>query len=426
MARGRHGLSGVAAALLAVALVAALLAPSPAAAHALGSGRRLSQAAPKITPAAPKAGSGAAAPKPAAAAAPKAAAPGGKTFHIGCLVPLSGGSGKANTGKAVQAAIEMAIKDYQPKLPGVKIELTCKDTQCADVASLRAAQTLARASGVDALVGDVCSAASLAATGVANKYQLPMISPASTSMALSTAGDYFFRTVPSDRYQGQYAARKMLDQGAKKIVVAYSDGSYGQGLSFSIIAAFTKEGGKAFPVAVPLGSSDISGVLAEIQKQQPDGVFIASNQVLWGADLIKTLKSKKSNVKVFLGDSMMDPTVAEAAGKANAVGIRGTDVSFGTPAFVKAFNAHVAGKDINYVAKASHAYDAAQALLEAYRRAAEPKGGPQILAELPNVKFMGKAGPVAFDEYGDLKYDPATSYDISEFKADGSVAVVPK
>lgn len=45
----------------------------------------------------------------------------------------------------------------------------------------------------DVIVGDVCSAASLAATGVANKYQIPMVSPASTSTSLSNVNDYFFR-----------------------------------------------------------------------------------------------------------------------------------------------------------------------------------------------------------------------------------------
>jgi ABC-type branched-subunit amino acid transport system substrate-binding protein len=45
------------------------------------------------------------------------------------------------------------------------------------------------------MIGDICSAASLAALSVANKFQVPLVSPASTSTALSSAGDYFFRRV---------------------------------------------------------------------------------------------------------------------------------------------------------------------------------------------------------------------------------------
>lgn len=43
------------------------------------------------------------------------------------------------------------------------------------------------------MVGEVCSAASLGALGVINKYQIPLVSPASTSPALSIPDDYFFR-----------------------------------------------------------------------------------------------------------------------------------------------------------------------------------------------------------------------------------------
>lgn len=302
--------------------------------------------------------------------------------------------------------------------------MVCEDTQCVDVQALKAAAKLARSDNVDVIVGDVCSGASLAAMSVANKYQIPMVSAASTSTALSTAGDYFFRTVPSDKYQGQFAAAKMLKQGLKKVVVAYSDGSYGQSLSFAFIAAFTKDGGKAYPVPIPAGSKDVSAVIAEAKKSEADGIFVATNSVAWGAQLIKEVKALAlpNKITFFNGDSMMDPTVATVAGKDVTAGIQGSDVAFGTPAFVAAFKDYTKGKGISYVAKAAHAYDATAALVEAYRRAAEPKDGPAILAELANVKFAnGMGGPVAFDEFGDALYDAGKSYEVLEFDKDGQV-----
>lgn len=56
--------------------------------------------------------------------------------------------------------------------------------------------------------------------------------------------------MPSDKYQGQFAARQMLDKGLRRVVVAFSDGAYGQSLSFAFTAAFTKGGGAAYPVPV--------------------------------------------------------------------------------------------------------------------------------------------------------------------------------
>ncbi|KIY99865.1 hypothetical protein MNEG_8097 [Monoraphidium neglectum] len=81
---------------------------------------------------------------------------------------------------------------------------------------------------------------------------------------------------------------------------------------------------------------------------------------------------------------MMDPTVAETAGKANTLGVRGSDVSYGSPSFVADFKKFTAGTNISY----------------------------------------GKSGPIAFDTYGDLKYDPTTSYDTAEFNKDGQIVNV--
>jgi branched-chain amino acid transport system substrate-binding protein len=142
------------------------------------------------------------------------------------------------------------------------------------------------------------------------------------------------------------------------------------------------------------------------------------------SDLLKAVRAARKNIRIFGGDSLMDAQVAKAAGAANALGVRGSDVSFGSPEFVEAFNEFTKGKGIEYNAKAAHAYDAAVALMEAYRRAPQTKEGPAILAELANVRFQGKSGPIAFDEYGDLKYDPVSSYNVLEFDKAGGLRVL--
>jgi ABC-type branched-subunit amino acid transport system substrate-binding protein len=53
-----------------------------------------------------------------------------------------------------------------------------------------------------AVIGDICSAATVAAAGVAGDKQVPLVSPASSSPQLSGM-PFFARTVPSDRYVGR-------------------------------------------------------------------------------------------------------------------------------------------------------------------------------------------------------------------------------
>lgn len=50
-----------------------------------------------------------------------------------------------------------------------------------------------------AVIGDICSGATVAASGVAAAEQVPLISPAASSPQLSGL-PFFFRTVPSDRW----------------------------------------------------------------------------------------------------------------------------------------------------------------------------------------------------------------------------------
>lgn len=92
------------------------------------------------------------------------------------------------------------------------------------------------------VVGEICSAATVAAAGVATSRQVPLISPAATSPALSDFRDIFFRTVPSDKFQGHAAANLLIKKGYRNVAVVYEDAAYGYGLAFNFIASFTKGG----------------------------------------------------------------------------------------------------------------------------------------------------------------------------------------
>lgn len=120
---------------------------------------------------------------------------------------------------------------------------------------------------------------------------------------------------------------------------------------------------------------------------------------------------------------VLDPVAARVAGAAAMAGVRGSDLAFGDPAFVADF-IRGAPPNASYASSAARAYDAVEALLEAYKRAGpSPKAGPALRASLAAVRIAkGKAGtPVVFDEYGDAPYDPERSYSVAEFDDKGQV-----
>ncbi len=147
-------------------------------------------------------------------------------------------------------AAELAMKEASDSgmlLGGATVTSVRGDSTCADsAASAAAAERMVTADGVQAIMGAACSGATISAlTNIAVPNGIVMISPASTSPALSTIEDngLFFRTAPSDARQGEVMAEILMEQGINEVAVSYTNNDYGKGLSDSFQSAFEAAGG---------------------------------------------------------------------------------------------------------------------------------------------------------------------------------------
>lgn len=163
---------------------------------------------------------------------------GGFTGPIESLVPPIGDA-------ASLAATH--INEQGGLLGGQKIEVVTGDTTCADAtAAANAADRLVNVENVSAIVGALCSGATISG---ANNAGIPgsvvMISPASTSPALTTLedNDLVFRTAPSDAYQGEVLARLLKGKDVGDIAITYVNNDYGKGFADALEAAYQAEGG---------------------------------------------------------------------------------------------------------------------------------------------------------------------------------------
>ncbi len=147
-------------------------------------------------------------------------------------------------------AAELAMKEASDSgmlLDGSTVTSVRGDTTCVDAsAAAAAAERMITADGVNAIVGAACSGSTIAAlTNVALPNGIVMISPASTSPALTTTDDngLFFRTAPSDARQGEVMAEILMEEGINEVAVSYTNNDYGKGLSDSFQSAFEAAGG---------------------------------------------------------------------------------------------------------------------------------------------------------------------------------------
>ncbi len=147
-------------------------------------------------------------------------------------------------------AAEMAMQEASDSgalLGGSTVTSVRGDSTCADPsASAAAAERMVTADGVNAIMGAACSGATIAAlTNIAVPNGVVMISPASTSPALSTIEDngLFFRTAPSDARSGEVMAEILMEEGVSEVAVSYTNNDYGKGFADTFQPAYEAAGG---------------------------------------------------------------------------------------------------------------------------------------------------------------------------------------
>lgn len=74
-------------------------------------------------------------------------------------------------------------------------------------------------SGVRIIIGPATSAAVMSVKDYANQHGIILISPSSTSAALSIANDNLFRFVPNDKNQAEFISNKMWYDGIRVVIL---------------------------------------------------------------------------------------------------------------------------------------------------------------------------------------------------------------
>jgi branched-chain amino acid transport system substrate-binding protein len=122
------------------------------------------------------------------------------------------------------------------------------DSMCDPVAAVDAVTKLINVSGVVALIGPVCSGATIAqAESVAIPAGVVTLSVSASAPAISTmenGTDLMFRTAASDSFQGVALAKLALAKGITDLSVSYANDDYNAGIAAVFAESFVANGGK--------------------------------------------------------------------------------------------------------------------------------------------------------------------------------------
>jgi branched-chain amino acid transport system substrate-binding protein len=131
--------------------------------------------------------------------------------------------------------------------------------------------------GSDVILGAASSSVSLSVIDKIIGANKVMFSPANTSPAFDTYDDkdLYFRTSPSDVFQGEVLANLMVEDNLNNVAILARQDSYGEGLSKRLKQVLEEKG--ATVAAYELYSADATNYTAEVNKiaaSKPDSIAV--------------------------------------------------------------------------------------------------------------------------------------------------------
>ena len=349
------------------------------------------------------------------------------TLKLGTILPQTGNL--AFLGPPEFAGVDLAISEVNEAggVLGEQVEVFNADSgdTTTNIAVTAADEHLQR--GVDAVIGAASSGVSLTFIDKVTDAGVLHFSPANTSPTFTSYDDngLYFRTAPSDLFQGAVLAETAANDGSTKPAVLALQDAYGEGLANAFAGNFTAAGGSLAldPVIYDPQAASFEAEVGQVKAADPDAVvmigFNESSKML--QELIKQ-GIGPDKVQLYLVDGNLSNTLFEDLPEGILEGAKGTlpgsqpsdelresllaidpelaDFNYAPESYdavtTIALGAELAGSDCGE--------DIAAALVEVTNNGAECTNFADCKAKIDageDFNYNGQSGPISFDENGD-------------------------
>ncbi len=179
--------------------------------------------------------------------------------RVGIMLPLSGPAAAA--GERVYQGVQLALRHSLAKYPGLRIQLSVRDTksmaQSAGQAAEVAAELIEKEKAV-ALIGPLLTRAAESSAEVANRLATPMLTPFAAGMEMNRDFAWVFRNSLTNRLQAQGAAAYAIEHlGVRRFAVLHPENRDGNELTDAFTQAVANLGGEVVKiVSFPENATD--------------------------------------------------------------------------------------------------------------------------------------------------------------------------
>ncbi len=322
-----------------------------------------------------------------------------KVVKIGLSAPLTGDW--AEYGNDFKRSVEMVI-DQTNKAGGVQghqVELVIADSRGDPKEAVLIAEKFVANPDIIAEIGDFSSSCCMAAAPVYEKAHMVQLSPTASHMDFTKKGDYMFRVVATQGYEGPYNARwAVKDLGAKKIATIYINNDWGVDANKYFVEEARKLGADIVAQeAFTPGEKDFAAILTKLKGLNPDLIYLPTFYAD-AAAILNQAKRMRFKPIILANSSLFSEKTIELGGEA-VEGILipanyfSTDPRPAAQEFTKEYKEKY-GMEPNQFA--ALAYDAAKLMIAALNKVgvddrAKVKEGLESLEG-----FEGATGPISY------------------------------
>ncbi|MEY4547420.1 MAG: hypothetical protein RL685_3615 [Pseudomonadota bacterium] len=237
---------------------------------------------------------------------------------IGHYASLTGNT--AHFGQDTDKAIRLAVDEVNAAggVLGKKVRVVTLDDRGDSAEAANAVTRLIDVEKAVTILGEVSSSLSLSGGRVAQRRQVPMISPSSTNPKVTQVGDYIFRVCFLDPFQGKVMADFARDTLKFERVAILKDvkNDYSIGLADAFKAAFTARGGQiAVEQSYSAGDTDFSAQITAIKAANIQGMYVPGYYAEVGT-IARTAQRLGVKVPLMGGDGWDAPDLFQIGGDA--------------------------------------------------------------------------------------------------------------
>jgi branched-chain amino acid transport system substrate-binding protein len=324
-----------------------------------------------------------------------------ETVKIGLILPMTGQ--QTTTGKQIEAAVRLYVRQHGVTVAGKKIEIILRDDAAIPENTKRIAQELIVNEHVNLLAGFGVTPSAFVVAPLATQAKIATIVMAAGTSTITQRSPYIVRTSFTLAQTTSIIAEWAAKNGIKRVVTLVNDFAPGIEAETSFREHFGRDGRQVVEaVRVPLANPDFAPFLQRASDVAPDAIFafVVSGQ---GAIFAKQYIERglnKSGIKLLgtgaLTDDDVLPRMSDTMiGTVTAHFYSAAHPSAANKTYVEAFKKSEPGLRPNFFSVGG--YDGMHLIYEALRKTSGATDGDSLVEAMKGMTWESPRGPISID-----------------------------